>query len=128
VIAGAVRNVTPQQAAIAVGVVAAAYVLWKLARAGGAVVDGIKAGAIDPTSSSNLAYRGTNAVGAAVTGNDSFSLGSWLYEKFNPGAVAAERAAVSGPAGPAVLPQAPTMGPAWAGQLGGYQYPPVTGF
>jgi hypothetical protein len=38
----------------------------------------------NPTSDKNLAYRGTNAVGAALTGDASFSLGSWLYDRFNP--------------------------------------------
>lgn len=41
-------------------------------------------GAIDPTADTNLAYRGTNAVGAVLTGDPSFSLGSWLYDRFNP--------------------------------------------
>jgi len=36
--------------------------------------------AVNPTSDQNIFYRGTNAVGAAVTGKDSFSLGSWLYD------------------------------------------------
>lgn len=47
---------------------------------------GLKAGlsavgtAINPTSDRNLAYRGVNAIGAAVSGRDSFSLGSWIYD------------------------------------------------
>lgn len=45
---------------------------------------GSAAQAINPASDQNLAYRGVNAVGAAVTGSESFSLGSWLYEVFNP--------------------------------------------
>lgn len=40
--------------------------------------------AVNPTSDKNLAYRGTNAVGAALTGDASFSLGSWLYDRFHP--------------------------------------------
>jgi len=40
--------------------------------------------AVNPTSDTNLAYRGTNAVGAVLTGDASFSLGSWLYDQFNP--------------------------------------------
>lgn len=47
--------------------------------------------AVNPTSDQNLAYRGVNAVGEAVTGDASFSLGAWLFEAFNPGAVQAER-------------------------------------
>lgn len=45
----------------------------------------------DPTSDKNLAYRGTNAVGAALTGDKSFSLGSWLYDITHPGEGAAIR-------------------------------------
>ena len=36
--------------------------------------------AVNITSDQNLAYKGVNAVGAAVTGDTSFSLGSWLYD------------------------------------------------
>lgn len=36
--------------------------------------------ALNPTSDRNLAYRGVNAVGAAISGRDSFSLGSWIYD------------------------------------------------
>lgn len=40
--------------------------------------------AINPVSDKNLAYRGVNAVGEAITGDKEFSLGSWLYDVFNP--------------------------------------------
>jgi hypothetical protein len=40
--------------------------------------------AVNPLSDQNLAYKGTNAVGAALTGDPSWSLGSWLYDRFNP--------------------------------------------
>lgn len=36
--------------------------------------------AINPASTNNIVYRSVNGVGAAVTGNQSFSLGSWLYD------------------------------------------------
>jgi hypothetical protein len=36
--------------------------------------------AIDPTSDKNIAYKATNAVGGAVTGDPGFSLGVKLYE------------------------------------------------
>lgn len=39
--------------------------------------------ALNPASDRNLAYRGVNAVGSAVTGEPDFSLGSWLYDVFN---------------------------------------------
>lgn len=36
--------------------------------------------AFDPTSSDNLAARGVNAVGAALSGDASWSLGAWFYD------------------------------------------------
>lgn len=66
------------------------------ASAGGAVVDlvgGVVKGVADATgvsSDKNPVYVGVNTVGGAATGNKDFSLGSWLYERFNPDAVAAE--------------------------------------
>lgn len=54
-------------------------VIDKAAGAAGAVGD-----AVDPTSDTNLAYRGVNRVGEVLTGDPSFSLGSWLYDKYNP--------------------------------------------
>lgn len=41
-------------------------------------------GAINPVSNQNVFYKATNAVGGAVTGTQSFSLGSWIYDKINP--------------------------------------------
>jgi hypothetical protein len=78
-------------------VAAVAGLGFVLYRNRGAIVSGVAdaAGAVgqavNPTSDRNLAYRGVNAVGGAVTGDASFSLGSWLWEKLNPAAVAAER-------------------------------------
>ncbi|MCM3565921.1 hypothetical protein [Hydrogenophaga intermedia] len=40
--------------------------------------------AVNPANPENLAYRGVNAVGGAITGQRDFSLGVWLYELFNP--------------------------------------------
>lgn len=37
-------------------------------------------GGLDPTSPDNAAYTSANAVGAALTGDQDFSLGVWLYE------------------------------------------------
>jgi hypothetical protein len=36
--------------------------------------------AVNPTSDQNLAYQGVNSVGRVLTGDQSFSLGSWLYD------------------------------------------------
>lgn len=42
------------------------------------------ANAVNPTSDKNLAYRGVNAVGEVLSGDESFSLGSWLYDVTHP--------------------------------------------
>jgi hypothetical protein len=126
-------DISPQTLVLAAGVGVALVVLWQARKAAAAVADAIKAGAVDPTSSNNLAYRASNAVGGAVTGDANYSMGAHLWEWLNPGAAAAEVAAVRGPvakpapAPVAVLPPAPSVGPAWAGQVTGYQYPGIVG-
>lgn len=72
----------------AVGVVGvAAFVLYSKR---GAIAQGITdAGnavgqAVNPTSDKNLAYRGVNAVGSAVSGDSSWSLGTWVYDLLHP--------------------------------------------
>lgn len=40
--------------------------------------------AVNPASDQNLAYRGVNAVGGAVSGDKNWSLGSWLYDATHP--------------------------------------------
>lgn len=37
--------------------------------------------AIKPSSPDNLANRASNAIGAALTGDKNFQLGSWIYDK-----------------------------------------------
>lgn len=74
-------------AAYGVGVLVGGAVLYwvvskALDKAAGAAE--ATAQAVNPTSDQNLAYRGVNAVGAAVSGDPSWSLGSWLYDVFNP--------------------------------------------
>lgn len=73
---------------------------------GGGVVDlvgGVLGGAVDalpdginPTSSGNVVNGAVSIVGGAATGQDArdFSLGAWLFEKLNPGAVARENQAM----------------------------------
>lgn len=39
---------------------------------------------VDPTSDKNLAYTGVNKVGAALTGEQDFKLGVWLYDMLHP--------------------------------------------
>ena len=71
--------------AIVLGVVA--YLIWKKAQT---------TGAFDPTNPNNAAYSAVNAFGAKLTNNPDFNLGSGMFEWFNPGALAAERAAIYG--------------------------------
>lgn len=52
------------------------------------------ADAINPTSSNNLAYRGSNAIVQSVTNDPYATLGTKIWETFNPGAVAAEKTAL----------------------------------
>jgi hypothetical protein len=61
------------QVAVGVGVaLVVAWVLNRTAKAAGA--------AINPTDRDNLAYRGVNAVGEAVSGERGWTLGGWLYD------------------------------------------------
>jgi hypothetical protein len=39
--------------------------------------------AVNPVNPDNIFYGGVNSVGAAVTGDEGFSLGRWLYRTFN---------------------------------------------
>ena len=61
---------------VAGGVAVAGYLIWSkgLPSLGSAV---------NPTNPENVFYEGTNAVGEALTGDGDFSLGVWLYDKFN---------------------------------------------
>lgn len=40
--------------------------------------------ALNPFNNQNIFYRGTNEVGAVLSGDDSFSLGSWVYDALHP--------------------------------------------
>lgn len=87
--------------AVAVGLVVYGY--RKVSAAAGSVGTSIAAvaedavNAINPASDQNLAYRGVNAIGSAVTGDNSFSLGSWLYDKFNADPLAASSTPLTAP-------------------------------
>lgn len=41
-------------------------------------------GAVNPLSDKNIAYTGTNSVGAAITGDAKFDIGSSIYNLFHP--------------------------------------------
>lgn len=59
-------------AVVAVG----GYLIWKKGLP--AIGD-----AVNPVNPENVFYSGTNAVGEALTGEEGFSLGAWLYDVTN---------------------------------------------
>lgn len=65
------------------GALAVGLLGWLLARKGKAAAAAVGA-AVNPTSRDNLAYRGVNAVGEAVTGERGWTLGGWLYDWTHP--------------------------------------------
>ncbi len=67
-------------AALAVGLIVTGGLVWLLFGGRIKAALGTVGQAVNPTSDQNLAYRGVNAVGAAISGRDSFSLGSWIYD------------------------------------------------
>jgi Mn2+/Fe2+ NRAMP family transporter len=66
---------------IAIGVVGAValYFAEKKIRDGIAVVGQ----SINPTSQENIFYTSVNGLGATISGNDNFNLGSWIYDVVN---------------------------------------------
>lgn len=68
------------------GVAAAGFVAWRAGRVAGdaanAVGDAVgRAGqAINPLNRDNVFYSGVNSAGAAVTGDENWNLGGWLYD------------------------------------------------
>lgn len=79
-------KINPKDAAIAVAVLAGtgivAYTVWKIKQGADKVGDAVGkviTEDLNPVSDQNLAYRGVNAIGSAITGNSDFSLGSWIY-------------------------------------------------
>ncbi len=80
-----------------VALVAVWFVGKKGAQAAAAVGE-----AVNPLNNENIFHQGASAtVGAIVapgTPAEEFSLGGWLWEKMNPGAVAREREALGLPA------------------------------
>lgn len=67
---------TVKTAAIVAGVAVVAYLLW---RAKGAIGEAIST-TLNPASDQNAAYKGVNAIGSTLTGDQDFSLGSYLYD------------------------------------------------
>lgn len=67
-------------AAVAVVAAIALYLVGR--KVAGAVADNAATigNAVNPVSDRNIFYRGTNAVGGALSGSADWSLGSWLYD------------------------------------------------
>lgn len=73
--------------AVLAGTVIAVYVLWKAKEGAAAVVEtarGVVTQDLNPASDRNLIYRGVNAVGGAIAGEDDWSLGSAIYDWLHP--------------------------------------------
>ena len=69
------------------GVAIAGLVIGRKAlQVGGQAVDLAKEGAwaVTPWNNDNVIYGGVNSVGGAITGDSSFSLGSWIYDVTHP--------------------------------------------
>lgn len=88
---------------VALGTLAALGVLWwrrdAIAAAAGQAARTV-GNAVNPASDQNLAHRAVSAVGAAVTGDDSWSLGGQLAEWFSPSVRAANESMRTPPAPP----------------------------
>jgi hypothetical protein len=66
-----------------IGIAALYFLGKKLISAAGSGVAAVGT-ALNPTSDQNLAYKGVNAVGAAVSGDQSWSLGGFIYDLVHP--------------------------------------------
>lgn len=69
-----------------VGGVIVLGVLYLAARNSMKVIDTVSAfgESVNPLSQNNMFYRGSNAVGRAIFGDDFQSWGFWLYDALNP--------------------------------------------
>lgn len=52
--------------------------VWYLKKSAGDALN-----AVNPTNNDNIFYSGVNSVGGALSDDDNFSLGSWVYDVFN---------------------------------------------
>jgi hypothetical protein len=70
---------------VVVGAVAVGAIYWIGKRFGDAAGKALAAvgTAVNPLSDQNLAYRGVNATGEAITGDPNFTLGGWLFDVFH---------------------------------------------
>ena len=75
------------------------FMLYRKARAvGSAAVDTAKeaAWAVTPWNNDNVIYGGVNSAGAAITGDNNFSLGGWIYDKTHSDPMAPVNVGVTG--------------------------------
>lgn len=80
-------DVSPNLVLYGLIAVAAVYAIYNAKKAAGAVADTAKqviTKDLNPASDQNLAYRGVNGVGAAVSGDSSWTLGGWIYDITHP--------------------------------------------
>jgi hypothetical protein len=88
-------GVDPRWLLYAAAIAAVGYVAWKVTKAAGAGVTVATeaarsvVAAVNPADDRNLANRAVSAAGAAITGDDSWSLGGQLAEWFDPATRAA---------------------------------------
>ena len=57
-----------------------ALVLYKVATKGAAAAKTLVTETLNPASSNNIVNQGVTSLGAAVTGDKSFTLGGWFYD------------------------------------------------
>lgn len=70
--------------ALVIGVVYVGFKVTKLAGQGAKILKDDVLPAVNPADEHNLINRGVSAAGAAVTGDESWTLGGQLAEWFNP--------------------------------------------
>jgi hypothetical protein len=87
-----------------VGIIGAGVVAYKFATTlkavGGDVVVAAKkviTEDLNPASDKNIVYSAVNSVGSTMTGDSSFSLGGWIYDKLNKDPVAIVTGKISDP-------------------------------
>lgn len=68
---------------IGAGLLVIAYVLLKKTGGAAAAVAEKVGAAVNPANPDNIVNQGVTSVGKAVTGNDNWTLGGWLYEAIN---------------------------------------------
>lgn len=76
--------------ALGAAVAVVGVLLWRAAAKAGEVASAVADGVaevvstdLNPASSSNLVNRGVEAVGQAVTGDPSWSVGGWVWDVFH---------------------------------------------